>query len=258
MDLSISSLRVCVVRTVLRRSAPSARAILSTLAAPAIVFAGLTLAPKTAHAQQYVVVRPEPPPPPPPPPRAYVYTYPGAYYYGPPPPRRVYYADRESPYALQIGADLEGAVPVGVNVPGNSDTLKGGGGFKLRIGEQIRFPGIRLTPEGGFGYDHLWANDALGNTFGWDMNRLFAGARLSFGNILVPVIYGHVGYGWRQTGDTNVSTSNSGGFAYDVGGALDLRIIPHFGIGAHIEYSAIDIPFQPQWVAAGLHADLVF
>jgi hypothetical protein len=183
------------------------------------------------------------------------------YGYPPPPPQpapRYYYATSEPPYALQLGADLEGAVPVGVNVPGNADTLKGGGGFKLRIGEQFRFPGLRLTPEVGFAYDHLWADDALGNTWGWDMNRIFAGGRLSFGNILVPVIYAHVGYGWRQTADTNLGTPDGGGLAYDLGGALDLRIIPHLGLGAHIEYAAIDIPYQPQWVAAGLHADIVF
>jgi hypothetical protein len=145
-----------------------------------------------------------------------------------------------------------------VNVPGNADTLKGGGGFKVRLGEQFRLAGVRLTPEVGFAYDHLWANDSLGYTWGWDMNRIFAGGRLSFGNILVPVIYAHVGYGWRQTADTNLATQDSGGLAYDFGGALDLRIIPHLGFGAHIEYAAIDIPYQPQWVAAGLHADIVF
>src|SRR5580693_6542134 len=99
--------------------------ILSTLSAPAIAFAAATLAPRTAQAQ-YVVVQSPPPPPPPPPPRAYAYPYGYPYGYPPPPPRRVYYyADREPLYALALGADLEGAVPVGVNVPTGDGGIKG-------------------------------------------------------------------------------------------------------------------------------------
>jgi hypothetical protein len=225
--------------------------VLSTAALSAVAFGGVLLASRSAHAQGYYTYYGRPAPPPP-----------QGYYggYGAPPPRAYYYNDREAQYALQLGFDLEGAVPVGVNTPGDANTLKGGGGFKVRVGEQLRFPGIRFTPEVGYGYDHLWANDDLGNQFGWDMNRIFGGARLSFGQILVPVVYAHIGYGWRQLGNgwTNEITGGNGGLAYDVGGALDLRVVPHFGFGAHLEYAAIDIPYQPQWVALGLHADLIF
>jgi hypothetical protein len=145
-----------------------------------------------------------------------------------------------------------------VNVPGASDGsgVRGGGGFKLRAGEQFRFAHIRFTPEVGYGYDHLWATDDSGNERGWDMNRLFVGARISFGRFIVPVFYAHVGYGWRQ--DSNPSVDGTGGVAYDVGGALDFRIIPRVGFGVHLEYAAIDIPTQPQWVAIGGHADFLF
>jgi hypothetical protein len=211
----------------------------------ALAFAGVMLAPRTAHAQRYYVYSAQPAPPPP----AYGYGYRGGYGYR--------YAD--PPYALQLGFDLEGAFPVGVNVPGNQNDLKGGGGFKVRVGEQFRFPGIRFTPEAGYGFDHLWANDDAGDQFGWDMNKLFVGARLAFGHILVPVVYAHIGYGWRQTPAADVLiTGGNGGLAYDVGGALDLHVVPHFGFGVHLEYSAIDIPFQPQWVALGAHADFIF
>lgn len=228
---------------------------LTTAVVSATAFAGVLLASRSASAQGYYRYdyygRPPPPRP----------------YYAPPPPAgRAYgYYDqyREPPYALQLGFDLEGAVPVGINVPGSTNALKGGGGFKVRVGEQLSFPGIRFTPEVGYAFDHLWANDDSGNQFGWDMNRIFGGARLSFGRILVPVIYGHLGYGWRQLGNgwtTGAGTINggNGGLAYDIGGALDLRVVPHFGFGAHLEYAAIDIPYQPQWVALGLHADLIF
>jgi hypothetical protein len=223
-------------------------AVVSTAA-----FAGVLLASRSASAQGYYQYnyynRPAPPPP-------------RGYYAAPAP--APYYAEREPPYALQLGFDLEGAAPVGINVPGNGNTLNGGGGFKVRVGEQLRFPGIRFTPELGYGYDHLWANDDSGNQYGWDMNRIFGGARLAFGRILVPVIYGHLGYGWRQVGSgwtsgNNNITGGNGGLAYDIGGALDLHLVPHFGFGAHLEYAGISsIDVTPQWLALGLHADLTF
>jgi hypothetical protein len=222
----------------------SSRRIVRALAGAAIAalaFAGVMLAPRTAHAQRYYVYAGRPAPPPP------AYGYGGGYGY----------RYSEPPYALQLGFDLEGAFPVGVNVPGNQNDLKGGGGFKVRVGEQMRFPGIRFTPEAGYGFDHLWANDDVGNQFGWDMNKLFVGARLAFGYVVVPVVYAHIGYGWRQTADNEINGGN-GGLAYDVGGALDFHVVPHFSFGAHLEYSAIDIPFQPQWVALGAHVDFIF
>jgi hypothetical protein len=153
--------------------------------------------------------------------------------------------------------DFEGAIPV--NAPQlDGNTLTGGGGIKLRFGEQFRLQsGVRITPELGYGYDHLFASDDAGDAYSWDFHRLFGGARLSFGRFLVPVIYGHIGYGWRVTADPSVP--QEGGLALDIGGALDLRVIPHFGIGAHIEYATIDAQdYAPQWIATGLHADLTF
>jgi hypothetical protein len=231
--------------------------VLSSAVVAAAAFAGVMLASRSAHAQGVYVYRPYRPAPPPP---AYGY----GYNYGYAPARPAYYVqEREPPYALQIGFDLEGAFPVGINVPGSANDLKGGGGFKVRVGEQMRFQGVRFTPEVGYAFDHLWANDDNNNQYGWDMNRIFAGGRLGFGEILVPVVYAHLGYGWRQLGTgwttgSSVINGGNGGLTYDIGGALDLRVVPHFGFGAHIEYDAIDVPYQPQWVSLGLHADLIF
>ena len=95
----------------------------------------VSLAPRTAHAQRY-------------------------YYYSP---------TREQG-GLALGVDLEGAIPVNVpQVSGNN--LTGGGGAKFRIGEQFHFPGFRFTPEVGYGYDHLFANDDQGNSYAWDLHR---------------------------------------------------------------------------------------
>jgi hypothetical protein len=156
---------------------------------------------------------------------------------------------------LDVGFDAEGAVPLGIARSPVGNDVSGGGGFKVRVGDQIRFPRLRLTPEIGYGYDHLFASDVFGDSFAWDMHRLFAGARVGFGRIIVPTFYGHLGYGWRNTADPTVA--QAGGIALDAGFALDLHVIPHLGLGAHAEYTTIDAtPFVPRWLALGLHADL--
>jgi hypothetical protein len=217
------------------------------LGAGALACIGVVLTPATAHAQQVYVYGPPPPPPPqygPPPPR---YGY--GYYYGP---------DSEPPMALALGFDLEGAVPVNLPVVDGNTIQGGGGGFKVRIGEQFRLrPRLRITPEVGYSYDHLWASDDAGNDYAWDTHRIFVGARLSFGRFIAPALYGHLGYGWWVPGDSNVPQAS--GFAWDVGGALDFRFIPHLGLGVHIEYDELDSnPYAPEWVTFGGHADLIF
>jgi hypothetical protein len=91
------------------------------------------------------------------------------------------------------------------------------------------------------------------------MHRLFGGVRLAFGRVVTPGFYAHLGYGWRDTGDPTVPPSSNGGLAFDGGFLLDIHVIPHFGFGGHIEYVTIDAqPYTPQWLAFGLHGDVVF
>jgi len=217
-------------------------------ALPALLVAiGATVASRPAAAQGVYVYGPppgQPPSPPPPPP-------PPGYY-------RPYYVYREPPYAFALGVDFDGAAPVSTPQFVDRNNLKGGGGFKVRAGEQIRLqPGLHLTPEVGYGYVHLFATDDFGNAYDWDLHRLFAGARLAFGRLFVPVLYAHVGYGWQVTGDPNVQGAS--GPAFDLGGALDLRVIPRLGLGAHVEYATIAAqPYSIDWVALGVHADFIF
>jgi hypothetical protein len=204
------------------------------------LFVALLLVTRTSHAQRAYVYYGPPPPP--------------RYGYGPP---RPYY---EAPYAFQLGLDVEGVAPLNPpSVPGGGASAIGGGaGFKIRMGEQFRLPGVLVTPEAGYGYDHLWAADNLGNGYDWNMNRLFAGVRVGFGRIIVPTLYAHVGYGWRQT-DAAYATGNNGGLAFDVGGALDFRVTRHVTLGAHLEYSQIALPTDtPQWLGIGGHLELLF
>jgi hypothetical protein len=168
-----------------------------------------------------------------------------------------FYDDRRNTTGLELGADLEGAVPINIrNVNGND--VRGGGGFKVRVGETFRFRDLRVTPEIGYGFTHLFANDDNDEpAYDWNLHRAFAGVRFGFGRFIVPVVYGHVGYGWRATNDPIIPQAS--GLAYDAGVALDLHLIPHFGFGAHAEVAGIDSqPYTPQWIALGLHAELVF
>jgi hypothetical protein len=199
--------------------------------------------PTTANAQVYVYAQPPPPPPPPPPPGYY-------YYY-----RRPYIV--EPPVAVVIAADGEGAVPLNVPRFISGNDLQDGGGFKIRLGVKMKLPGgpVSLTPEVGFGYEQLFATDYYGyyTSYDWNMERAFAGARLAFGRFVMPVVYAHAGYGWRYTGDPTVPAS--GGFTFDVGGAIDFRLSPHFVFGGHMEFVSIDAtPYAPEWLAFGIHA----
>jgi len=194
-----------------------------TAALCAPVFAAAALVPRAAYAQRYYVV----------------------------------YDDNEPFARFNVGIDGEGAAPLDAPIPLSGNSLSGGGGFKVRLGEQFRFVRMRFIPEIGYGYEHLFATDDSGNAYAWNMHRVFAGARLGFGRIIVPGIYAHVGYGWRDTGDPTVQDEE--GVAFDAGLLLDIHVVPRLGFGAHAEYATIDAqPYAPHWLAAGVHADVVF
>jgi hypothetical protein len=159
--------------------------------------------------------------------------------------------------SLDLAFDGEGAVPLMDRRFQSGNDLTGGGGFKFRVGDQIHFPRLRITPEVGYGFDHLFATDNQTFSYAWDMHRVFAGVRIGFGRVVVPTFYAHVGYGWRDTSDPTVAAAS--GVAFDTGFALDFHVVRHFGFGGHVEYAAIDAePYTPQWLAIGLHADVAF
>jgi hypothetical protein len=181
------------------------------------------------------------------------------------PPARAdrYYVVYDDPYeprnAFNLGFDLEGVAPLLTPRFPSGNNLSGGGGFKVRFGDQIRFHRVRVTPEGGYAFDHLFATDDTGTAYDWDMHRLFGGVRVEFGRIVTPGFYVHLGYGWRDTGDPSIPPSSNGGLAFDAAFLLDVHITPHFALGGHIEYVTIDAqPYVPEWLAFGLHADVTF
>ena len=169
--------------------------------------------------------------------------------------RQVVVEEDEPRQSLNLGFDAEGVIPTTTPRFLSGNQLSGGSGFKFRIGDQIRFPRMRIIPEGGFAFDHLFASDSTGASFAWDTSRVFGGVRLTFGRVVAPGFYAHVGYGWRNTGDPTIP--QNGGLAFDTGFVLDFHVVRHFGFGGHIEYTSIDAqPYTPQWVAVGLHVDV--
>ncbi len=158
--------------------------------------------------------------------------------------------------SLNLGLDAEGAADV-APPDVNSSAVEGGSGFKLRIGAQIHRRFLRIIPEGGFSYTHLFVTDDARESVGWNMERTFVGVRLGFGEVIVPIVYGHIGYGWRSTSGGPVEpVPAASGVAADVGAGLDFHLIRHFGFGFHVEYVAVEAtPDVPDWIAFGVHGD---
>ena len=180
-----------------------------------------------------------------------------AYGYG---PRPYYY--QEAPQAFQLGFDLEGVVPLNPpSVNGGPAAIGGGAAAsKSASGEQFASRASASRRRSATAYDHLWAADNFDNSYGWSMNRVFAGARLGFGRRSCrPSTPISATAGARRDADC-ISTGQNGGLAFDVGGALDFRVAPHFGFGAHLEYSRRSrlSTDTPQWIALGGHANFLF
>jgi len=140
----------------------------------------------------------------------------------------------------------------------NLSTL--GSGFKIRFGDHFRWrTGLNLMPEVGYAFDHVFSAESGTPE---NMNRMFAGLRIGFGNKVVPTLYGHIGYGFRSVSTENGNGASvipsSNGLALDTGIAVEFRIAQHLSIGPHAEFVYIDVPNAPQWLAFGGHLDFIF
>ena len=156
-----------------------------------------------------------------------------------------------------LGADGEVVVPLRASTS-DRDSLDSGAGFKVRLGYQFHIPLLRITPEAGYAFDRLGGDGGGGPNYGWNMQRVFAGGRVGLGEIFVPSVYAHAGYGWRTTPDPGVPEGS--GLAFDAGLTFDIHVIPHLAFGAHAEYASIatNAGGSPEWLAFGLHADVDF
>lgn len=129
-----------------------------------------------------------------------------------------------------------------------------GGGFGVRLGQQLDVPALVLTPEIGFTYA----------SFGGDAKvyRGIAGLRLGVGEILRPGVFAHAGIG-RISVDvpSGITDPSHTAFTFDAGAFLEFTLIPILNIGVHAAYNrqnGNDEMDAFQWATLGAHAALVF
>ena len=145
---------------------------------------------------------------------------------------------------LQLGFDLDYALPI-------DSPVDDGGGFAVRIGQQVHVPAVTLTPEIVFAY-HSYAGSGDPATY-----RGVGGLRLGFGEIFRLGPFAHLGVGhidFDLPGDPSDTA-----FTYDVGAFFDLTILPLFNVGVHGAYNELrssDLATF-QWMAFGAHAELI-
>ena len=155
------------------------------------------------------------------------------------------FAGESSAHAkTMIAADLDYAAPL------DSDT-KSGGGFAIRLGQQLHVPLLVLTPELEFA-DHTFSDN------GPTAYQGLAGLRLGFGEIIRPGLFAHIGLGSLNMPDPVPSHT---ALTYDAGAFLDLTVLPLLDIGVHGAYNRLNsgegvAAFE--WPTLGAHAALVF
>jgi len=147
-----------------------------------------------------------------------------------------------------IGADLDLHVPLEIN---NVNT---GGGFGIRLGQELHLPLVAINPEIGFNYV-TFSKDAPPKLY-----RVIAGARLGFGELMRFGVMAHVGFGHVSWEPAPNNYSHSG-LTYDAGMFIELTALPLLNIGLHGAYNRMagedEQPDTLHWLTFGLHATLV-
>jgi hypothetical protein len=159
-----------------------------------------------------------------------------------------------SPEARANGVTLHAEQDFAFLTNGGSNV---GFGFSGRMGYRFELGPIWLAPELGGGY--ISFRDIGG--YSLHPARIFGGGRLGLRGFVQPQIYGHAGYGWLGgLGDINLN-----GAMFEVGVALDLRVLPILGIGIHGGYTSNENINGDavgrdafNWVNVGAHVGLTF
>jgi hypothetical protein len=167
---------------------------------------------------------------------------------------------REARAEISLAGDLDIGVPV---AQGSPQTLSTGAGFDVRFGYRFRIPyrHISIVPELAAGYTDLGAH----------LVRVRPGLRVGIGRVLMPYLYGHVGWGFTSFDvhghllptDPEVMRS-SHGFSFDAGLGLDVAILRKLTVGAHLGYNVVNVgltdlttqAFRAKWMSFGLNATL--
>jgi hypothetical protein len=144
----------------------------------------------------------------------------------------------------QIAVDLDYALPV--------DSIgDDGGGFAIRLGQQLHIPLLALTPEIVYSHHSFTGRGAPAT------NRGMGGLRIGFGELFRLGPFAHLGVG-RLSIDLPGASRTA--FTYDVGAFFDLTLIPFINLGVHGAYNQISGDEEPSfhWMTFGAHAELIF
>jgi hypothetical protein len=160
-------------------------------------------------------------------------------------------------WSLQLGAaradttiagDLDLHVPVSINGVGT------GGGFGIRLGQELHLPLLSINPEIGFTYASFSKDEPP------KIYRGIAGVRVGMGELLRIGVMAHVGFGYVSWEPKQRDVSHSG-LTYDAGLFLEFTALPLLNIGVHAAYNRMAAdegqPSALQWMQLGLHATLV-
>jgi hypothetical protein len=119
------------------------------------------------------------------------------------------------------------AVDLGADFPSGSGNGNGWG-VGGRFGHQWNLTLIKLIPEVGFSYHDM---SGTADTKAWNV---LAGGRFGIDFGLEPLVFAHAGVGHYSSVDASHTS-----FAYDIGGALDLTLLPVVSFGVHVMESGI-------------------
>lgn len=147
-----------------------------------------------------------------------------------------------------IGVDVDLHVPLEIN------NVSTGGGFGIRIGQELHLPLISLNPEFAFYYAEF-SKDAPPKVY-----RGVAGGRIGIGELVRFGVLAHVGFGYVNWEPAPDDYSHSG-LTYDAGIFLEFTALPLLNVGVHGAYNRMtakdDQPETLQWLQLGLHVTLV-
>jgi hypothetical protein len=145
--------------------------------------------------------------------------------------------------ATAHAADTDVGVDLSATAAQTPSGLSGGYGIGGRFGQRFSLLFLKLTPELGVNYHNFSQSDAI---------RGVLGGRVGINFIVEPSVFAHVGIG-----HVGGAYSGTGGTA-DVGGSLDLGVIPFVNFGAHVAYNTLTGSQAVQWVDISGHVDLIF
>jgi hypothetical protein len=168
-------------------------------------------------------------------------------------------------WALQPGsarADTTIAADLDLNVPIDS-SFDAGGGFGIRLGQELHLPFIVLNPEIGFTYATL--SDRSPTIY-----RGIAGARVGFGELIRFGVLAHVGFGHLSQDVPLIPDDRDPSyvaFTFDGGLFLDFTALPLLNIGVHAIFNRLSASEDDElnvryeavnWMQLGAHVALVF